>query len=262
MGALQNTFRHLSGYGAHVLGKDIEESLALKFLVSGSHAVVGSTCTSYGSISPPLIAADLLGHTFWKYLRDGLSTGAAFRRAKIQMAREMLRRQGYLDGEDQKTLISFVLYGDPLAKFTVYEHINKSVYRPLKRASKMRTVCDRATGECRLVSDEQAIPTEVMAQVKHVVDQYLPGMKDAQVSFSNEVAGCANSCSNCASGQVQDKKKKIKKSGRKVITLSKNVPVSSGDKSPHINDNILIHRHYARLTLDKYGKLVKLAVSR
>jgi len=249
-------------YGAHVLGKDIEESLALKFLVSGSHAVVGSTCTSYGSISPPLIAADLLGHTFWKYLRDGLSTGSAFRRAKIQMAREMLHRQGYLDGEDQKTLISFVLYGDPLAQFTVYEHINKSVYRPIKRAPKMRTVCDRASGECRVVSDDQAIPTEVMAQVKHVVDQYLPGMKDAQVSFSNEVAGCANSCSNCVSGQVQDKKKKIKKSGRKVITLSKNVPVSSGDKSPRINDNVLIHRHYARLTLDKYGKLVKLAVSR
>ena len=249
-------------YGAHILGKDIEESLALKFLVSGSQAVVGSTCTAYGSISPPLIAADLLGHTFWKYLRDGLSTGGAFRRAKIQMAREMLRRQGYLDGEDQKTLISFVLYGDPLAQFTEYETIRKSVYRPLKRPSKMRTICDRASGECRVVSDDQALPAEVMAQVKHVVEQYLPGMKDAQVSFSNEIAGCANSCSNCLSGQLQDKKKKIKKSGRKVITLSKNVPTFSGDHTSRINDNILVHRHYARLTLDKYGKLVKLAVSR
>jgi len=249
-------------YGAHILGKDIEESLALKFLVSGSQAVVGSTCTAYGSISPPLIAADLLGHAFWKYLRDGLSTGGAFRHAKIQMAREMLRRQGYLDGEDQKTLISFVLYGDPLAQFTEYETLSKSVYRPLKRPSKMRTICDRASGECRIVSDNQALPAEVMAQVKHVVEQYLPGMKDAQVSFSNEVAGCANSCSNCLSGQLQDKKKKNKKSGRKVITLSKNVPTFSGDHTPHSNDNILVHRHYARLTLDKYGKLLKLAVSR
>jgi len=102
----------------------------------------------------------------------------------------------------------------------------------------------------------------VMAQVKHVVEQYLPGMKDAQVSYNNGVAECANSCSNCLSGQMQDKKKNIKKSGRKVITLSKNVPASSGDHTPQINDNILIHRHYARLTLDKYGKLVKLSVSR
>jgi len=249
-------------YGAHVLGKDIEESLALKFLVSGSQAVVGSTCISYGSISPPLIAADLLGHTFWKYLRDGQSTGEAFRRAKIQMAREMLRRQGYLDGEDQKTLISFVLYGDPLSQFAVYEQHSKSVYRPLIRASRMRTICDRASGECRVVSDDQSIPTDMMAQVKHVVEQYLPGMKDAQVSYNNVVAECAKSCSNCLSGQVQDKKKNIKRNGRKVITLSKNVPAISGDHTPRINDNILIHRHYARLTLDQYGKLVKLSVSR
>ncbi len=249
-------------FGAHVLGKDIEESLALKFLVSGSDAVVGSTCTAYGSISPPLIAADLLGHTFWKYLRDGLSTGVALRRAKIEMAREMLRRQGYLDGEDQKTLISFVLYGDPLAQFNEYEHGSKSIYRPLKRASKMRTICDRASGECRVVEEDQSVPAEVMAQVKHVVEQYLPGMEDANVTFNNEVAGCANSCSNCLSGQVHDKKEKKNVSGRKVITLSKSVSTRSVENTLHLNNNILVHRHYARLTLDKYGKLVKLAVSR
>jgi hypothetical protein len=249
-------------FGAHILGKDIEESLALKFLNSGSDAVVGSTCTAYGSISPPLIAADLLGHTFWKYLRDGLTTGVALRRAKIEMAREMLRRQGYLDGEDQKTLISFVLYGDPLAQFNEYDHHSKSLYRPLKRASKMRTICDRATGECRVVTEDQSVSAEVMAQVKHVVEQYLPGMEDAQVTFNNEVSGCANSCSNCLSGQVHEKKENINISGRKVITLSKSVSTPSVDQSPHPNDNILVHRHYARLTLDRYGTLVKLAVSR
>jgi tetratricopeptide (TPR) repeat protein len=62
-------------YGAHVSGKNVEDALALKFLESGSQTVVGSTCTSYGSINTPLIAADLLGHAFWKYLRDGLPAG-------------------------------------------------------------------------------------------------------------------------------------------------------------------------------------------
>ena len=126
----------------------------------------------------------------------------------------------------------------------------------------MRTICDRASGECRVVSEDQAIPSDVMAQVKFVVEQYLPGMKDARVSFRNEDAGCSKSCSNCLSGQLQDKKIKINKSGRKVITLSKKVPASSGNHTPRNNDTMLVHRHYARLTLDRYGKLVKLAVSR
>ena len=102
-------------YGAYILEKTAENSLALKFLATGCRALVGSTVMSYGSISTPLNAADLLGTAFWKYLKDGIPVGDALRRAKIHLAREMHKRQGYLDGEDQKTLISFVLYGDPLA---------------------------------------------------------------------------------------------------------------------------------------------------
>ncbi|MFU8773896.1 MAG: hypothetical protein ACNA8H_15935, partial [Anaerolineales bacterium] len=42
-------------FGAHVFDKGIEDALCLKFLSSGSQAVVGSTCTAYGSITTPLI---------------------------------------------------------------------------------------------------------------------------------------------------------------------------------------------------------------
>jgi hypothetical protein len=39
-------------YGGHILGKCEHESLALRFLSMGTLVVVGSTCISYGSITP------------------------------------------------------------------------------------------------------------------------------------------------------------------------------------------------------------------
>src|SRR3972149_5587471 len=131
-------------YGAHILNKNVEGALALKFLASGSRAVVGSTCTAYGSITSPLIAADLLGHAFWKYLREGFPAGEALRRARIHLAQEMHRRQGYLDGEDQKTLIFFILYGDPLAIAADFHQRSKTVQRPLAPPTTVKTVCDHA----------------------------------------------------------------------------------------------------------------------
>ena len=78
-------------------------------------AVVGSTCIAYGAVATPLVAADLLGNYFWQQMKGGRTAGEALMLAKIDMAREMIKRQGFLDAEDQKTLLSFVLYGDPLA---------------------------------------------------------------------------------------------------------------------------------------------------
>jgi hypothetical protein len=103
-------------YGAYIHGKKADEAISIKFLTSGTLAVVGSTSTCYGSISSPLIAADLLGRVYWGLISEGYLVGEALRRAKLYLAREMHQRQGFLDGEDQKTLISFVLYGDPLAQ--------------------------------------------------------------------------------------------------------------------------------------------------
>ncbi len=100
-------------YGGLVVDKDEEKSIALKFTGIGVLAVVASTCIAYGSVNTPLIGADLLSSLFWKYLGMGMTVGEAFVQAKVDLSREMNKRQGYLDGEDQKTLISFVLYGDP-----------------------------------------------------------------------------------------------------------------------------------------------------
>ena len=100
-------------YGAHILNKHQMSSLALRFLATQALGVVGSTAIAYGAIDPPLMGADLLAKAFWERVKAGYPLGEALRQAKQALAQEMLARQGYLDPEDQKTILSFVLYGDP-----------------------------------------------------------------------------------------------------------------------------------------------------
>jgi len=235
-------------YGSHILGRTVEEAMALKFIQSGSQAVVGSTCTAYGSIAAPLIAADFLGHAFWSFLRQGCPAGEALRRAKINLAREMHQRQGYLDGEDQKTLISFVLYGDPLAMPVVPQHKAKSILRSLKPPAWINTVCDRQREE----DASQPVSAEVIAFAKKIVHQYLPGMEGAEIAVSQEHIDCLRAGHVCPTGQFNSKTGASSgKPKRRVVVLSK-----------QITRNSHLHRHYARITLDEQNRMVKLVISR
>jgi tetratricopeptide (TPR) repeat protein len=232
-------------YGAHIAGKTADSAIALKFLESGSKAVVGSTVTSYGSVTTPLIAADLLGQTFWKLLNEGYPVGEALRRAKIAMAHTMHRRQGYLDGEDQKTLIAFVLYGDPLAQARVETNTPKRMLRPDENAADFNAVCDRTETRTAAIHD---LPAETLATVKSVVQEYLPGMQGSQASISHEHLNCDGH--NCNLPHHNSKAVGLMPS-RSLVTLSKKV-----QGAEHM------HPHYARITMDAQGKVVKLAVSR
>jgi hypothetical protein len=164
----------------------------------------------------------------------------------------MHRRQGFLDAEDQKTLISFVLFGDPLAKPfqtkvgpTITPHLSDAVVP-------VPTVCERScNGEAG-----SSVSLETISHLKSVVAQYLPGMNDAKVSLSHEHQTCSNLCGNCGSGkkccmsQANSKNQSPLMSHRRVVTLSKNF-----EQAQHT------HRQYARLTLDERGKIVKMVVS-
>jgi tetratricopeptide (TPR) repeat protein len=233
-------------FGANVFHKKIEDAIVLKFLDSGTKAVVGSTCTSYGSIAPPLIAADLLGKAFWSILKDGYPAGEALRRAKIHLAKDMNRRQGYLDGEDQKTLVSFVLYGDPLAQPDLLQEnaSSKTNLRLTYNADKIHTVCDKVNHP-----NENSIPPEVVKQVKSVVKQYLPGMDNAQVHYSHSHVKCSGH--DCPTNHSGAKAAPSHIPNRKVITLSKKY--DKGNST---------HHQHARITINAKGEMVKLAVSR
>lgn len=234
-------------YGAHILGKSIEEALSLKFLASGSQAVIGSTCISYGSISTPLSAADLLGRIFWGLLEEGFQAGEALRRAKLHLVREMHRRQGYLDPEDQKTIISFQCYGDPLAQPYHPQRKSKGLNRNSELPAEIQTISENPQ-----TSDHRPILSpEMISHVKSIVAQYLPGMTDAQLQLTQAQIehtglmpvenGTTDHSSNTSSHLTS----------RQVVTLSKSIQQASFN-----------HQQYARLTMDESGKLLKLTVSR
>jgi hypothetical protein len=234
-------------YGLNIQDKSIDQAIALQFLASGSLAVAGSTCMSYGSIVPPLIGADFLGYSFWKFIKEGIPAGEALRRAKIQVANDMHQRQGYLDGEDQKTLISFLLFGDPLAQLPSTTPYSKSVQRLASVPKDIQTVCDRAS----MANCDEPVPAEITSYVKQLVSNYLPGMSDAELTYTAEKVSCKANGHVCPTSQFHTKANPSQNRGRHLVTLSKQV---AGSQRAHLQ--------VARLTLDASGKLVKMAVSR
>jgi hypothetical protein len=219
--------------------------MSLNLLSKGSLAIVGSTVVSYGSVTSPLIGADLLGYFFWNYLRQGQSVGNAFLRAKFSLAREMSKRQGFLDGEDQKTLLSFVLYGDPLVTMEGAKSTPKSVFRSSIHPT-IKTFSDKH--EQAFVPE--TVLAEALVQVKHIVDQYLPELKEADIGISQQLCNCTHVNHQCAECKITSKT--VKYQGKRiVVTLSKQVQTSNR-----------VHPLFARFTIDDHGKLLKLSASR
>ena len=230
-------------YGGKVIDMSEKQSMALSMLGAGALGLIGSTSISYGSVNTPLIGADLLGNLIMHYLKDGLNLGTAFTKAKVDFVREMNHRQGYLDAEDQKTLISFVLFGDPLVAYDPYQAMKKSVDRE-KIHLMAKVVNDVAETDIKSV----VIPQEVLNRTKDLVKEYLPGIEYAEVKVNRQILHAANS-----THQVTDtsSRRTAKQTNHVVVTFSKQL---NGVDKPH--------RQYARVTLDPHGKVIKLAVSR
>ena len=223
-------------YGANIFDKTLEEALSLKFLDNGSNTFVGSTCIAYGSVTTPLISADYLAEKFWEYVLEGESAGYALMKAKLKLVEEMLASQGFLDGEDQKTLLSFVLFGDPLVKYDGLKGIPKPLMR-IKSHPPVKTLSDSDL-ELELEGDE--VPGLLNKQVKKAVEKYLPGLHDAQIQINK-------SAFDKGSGTA-----KSKMDERYVVTMKKSFEL---EKS-------IMHQHYARMTFDNKGKLIKFTTSR
>jgi hypothetical protein len=233
-------------YGAHIDDKEESKSLALHFLANGTLAMVGSTCISYGSVSTPLIGADLFGQVFWKQIHTGQTVGEAFLQAKISLVQEMNQRQGYLDGEDQKTLISFVLYGDPLVTLNEKGSKQKSLIRPREYPT-VKTINDHSAQEI----ETEKVSIDLVAQTKKIVQQYLPAYQDAEIQYSQYNPSTLIATNPYADSSVVTKVKKSMVGRQTKIVLNKSVKVARHN-----------HQHYARITLDDHGRMVKLVVSR
>jgi tetratricopeptide (TPR) repeat protein len=110
-----------AGYAARFATGEPAGSLVQRFLSDGTAALVASSASTYGTSAPPLAGADLLASLFWRHVQEGNPVGEALRLARHSFAQIELERQGYLDGDDQKTLLEFSVYGDPL--FRVFDDI-------------------------------------------------------------------------------------------------------------------------------------------
>jgi hypothetical protein len=221
-------------YGANILNKpDPDAAMCLRFLDSGALALLGSTKIAYGSISTPLIGADLLGRLFWEGLLDGLPSGEALRRAKVNLAQTMHKRQSFLDGEDQKTLISFVLYGDPLLP-----GVNAPARRTARSAAKSLPLVEPKVMEYES-ADGDEMKAETVAEIKSMLARYLPGAESAEVHLSRPLTPLGRSAkSNVAPTH-------------RVYTLTKTFQANAHRLSA-----------FARVTVNKSGKVVKVAVSK
>lgn len=230
-------------YGGFILNKSIEESIALKLIAIGSQGLVVSTCIAYGSVFPPLIGADLLAFIFWKYIKDGYSFGESLMQAKIGLIRMMEQRQGYLDGEDQKTLQSFVLYGDPLGYLEENIYINP--HTPVR---------DEEEYELNIVSDQDGYVNnthrtseKLVKELNEIVGSYIPDLNSADVKIRKH--------------QISLKKEFIDKGYQKTVQL-KSKTHTQVTYSQKVKSARITHQQFARLTLDEAGKVIKLAVSR
>jgi hypothetical protein len=93
--------------------------------------------------------------------------------------------------------------------------------------------------------------------VKSIVEQYLPGMADANIQFSRSHEDCSGENHSCPTSLNNTKSGIDGFIERNVVTLSKHV-----EKSISTSGETHTHYHYARLTIDGSGKLIKMAVSR
>lgn len=231
-------------YGGYTLDKTEKTSMAMRFLSIGTSAVVASTGIAYGAASTPLVGADLFGYLFWSSLKEGYSIGDAFVKAKTELVNEMNKRQGYLDGEDQKTLISFVLYGDPLVTYDAKQVNSKQMLR-IQQVANIKTICDNEYE----VTNPQPINEKFIAQAKQAVSPYLPGLEQAEIQVSSQrVATEGKNHRKSGLGQRIGQKQIA---DRTLIIFKRKVQF--GEHT---------HFNYARVTMNRDGKLMKMAFSK
>jgi hypothetical protein len=230
-------------YGALIDGKSTDTALALKFLASGAQMVVGSTSVAYGGLNASLEAADLLASYFWQEILNGSPGGRALQRAKMAFARHLDERQGYLDGEDQKTLISFVYYGDPSIGAPAAVRLPARLSRITKTWQDLTSLPPTVyakTGEDEM---PESISEELVSEVRARVAGYLPGMEQATLAIARQKA--------YEGGDWRSGAKVVHTTDRMVFTLQKTSKVAGAT-----------HDQLVKVTVDEAGQMLKLAVSK
>lgn len=235
-------------YGAFTVDKTSDDALCLKFMLFDAKAFVGSTGIAYGSIQPPLIGADLLAKNFWEHLVAGHTAGESLLMAKRQLAIEMQNRQNYLDGEDQKTLLTFVLLGDPLARYDGGTLPDRKQYlgRSIETFDTMVLTESEGNSACY----DAKIDDKNLQEIRETLASYLPGLKEASFSIREQyVLGEESLVAKLSFNPPE----------RLSRSTNGNVVLSFEQKYPAYKEN---HKIFTKVTVDDLGKMLKITVSR
>ncbi len=224
-------------YGAEIVNRSELNAFSLHMIGKGTRVFIGSTVIAYGAMNLPLTAADLLGHLFWKHLMTGISCGEAFRRAKKNLATETESRSGALDGEIQKTLISFVYYGDPLYAISDSSDITDRMQRA-KTAKSYELIREKMDSKVVIDTD---MAKRIYSEVKEMYD--MQGASDEFSTFTIQKQ-ILNAKSNGSPSQIAE-------SQNYVIVYSKDAKMGS-----------MLDRLITRVTVTRDGKIKKVSFSR
>jgi len=166
-----------------------------------------------------------------------LTIGEALKYAKVSLAREMQERQGYLDSEDQKTLLSFVLYGDPALPGLPdgnIELVSKALCPPLVYQRQAR--------------DQKSLLSEsLVAAVKGRIEASLPYLAEARVQAVPVIL--SESEPEMSRAKSRGSRRPV---ARWAFTLEKDFPVE-GDGA---------HRQVVTVTVDEHGAILKAVMSK
>ncbi|MFQ5945184.1 MAG: hypothetical protein ACE5NC_02940, partial [Anaerolineae bacterium] len=232
------------------------DSVALAFLASGARGFIGSTGMAYGSLAPPLVGADLLAVNLFMALREGFALGEALRRAKLGLIEQAGAEQGFLDAEDQKTLLTFVLYGDP--------SLSQSAAHRIRR----RGISDRYPVACPDVicghqasSQEGEVPAAVRGTLQSYLSGQVPALATAKASVKRVSACAGGDCPICPTvvGEAAEGRNAAEPAAKPaplwVASAEHSTPLEVDPQGPSL-------RHRAVLTSDGDGRIGKLVVSR
>jgi hypothetical protein len=232
-------------YGARVQERSLAASLAHMSLARGALAFVGATGVAYGGLDEPLVAADRLAAEFWDEMLHGAAAGDALAAAKWRVVADALERQGYLDAEDEKTVQSFVLYGDPslvhhppAARATTGGD-GASASGAVERAGPADPVGSLPVQPHGSIGNRQGV--ELTEHVRRIVARRLPEFA------TGEVRVVADRGRNVMAAKTAGHS-----THTMVVTLCKALPTCDG----------ACYRQFVRVTVDAAGRVCKLTLTR
>jgi len=208
-------------------------SIASRFLGLGCSAFLGSSAMAYGAIAPPVTGADLLVKEFLRYMLAGLPAGQALQRARTAFSATMMAEQGFLDGEDQKTVLSFLLLGNPNARVRPTPALAREAAESQQDLSQFPVVCARSLADSRPV----VLQPSLMEELEYLANSLLS---------SSALAGDGVRQETCSKTPIQ-RQVRLGAGGAQVLTFKRQLPTGAVG--------------IAKFTV-RQGRIAKAAVSR